>query len=376
VQIPQTVGSLNSELRKILPQGLDSDIFAVTAVTPKPSFLNDYVVVDQTSTPDAALPNTIRSSWTAPSIAIVDTTADVRSAAIQILQTSCGFSGRSPYAPAAVFVHEGVLSDFVFHLLQAAKSLPIFKEDSAEKTRTTPPLGTFDDARVLLASSRCMVLLCIDETGQQDEKPRKQTRTPHIDALPERREASATLRIHSSRGIEDMLDSALRLMPNHFDTLAAAFVFAGRQEASYISNMLNAEVTCVKTIPLELSVGPRYPRVRHRSCWHQKTDNLPPRYTREMFEVTKATVQALTEITRSAHDGLLSGTSVDRRELVHFADQVAQPLKSTGQSDGAHGDFFLRSLIVGAVAVVASTAGAVFAIRTLLLVAQVGVHSW
>ena len=112
-------------LRKILPQALDSDTFAVSEERPDVTFLNKVKMVVQDN--NASGPMSERclvSPTTARTVAVVDRTADLVQAAKSLVEARFTFGGHSPYAPDVVLVHEYSMKPFVEAMIQfSSKSL-------------------------------------------------------------------------------------------------------------------------------------------------------------------------------------------------------------------------------------------------------------
>ena len=109
-----TPSEVKSLLRKLLPQALDDDTFAIVESRPEnAAFLSSCVQVLGAQI-DEQVPaaNQLISPSTARVIALVDRTADIESAASALVGARFSFGGRSPYAPDLVLVNEFILNDF------------------------------------------------------------------------------------------------------------------------------------------------------------------------------------------------------------------------------------------------------------------------
>lgn len=119
VELPQTLRSVTSALRRVLLSSLDSDTFAISESRPADKdFLRDCTVVEQTQPQKPLLPG-VESTLSSSSrvLAIVDRTATVDEAAKAVIHARFSRAGGSPYAPDAVLVNEFVLDEFMGRLL-------------------------------------------------------------------------------------------------------------------------------------------------------------------------------------------------------------------------------------------------------------------
>jgi hypothetical protein len=166
--------------------------------------------------------------------------------------------------------------------------------------------------------------------------------------------------IHSTRSIDHMVDAALLSADGSSGKPAAAFIFAASQEASYAAKILDADITCINSVPSGLLVGTRYPRPLQSFQHSPGAEYLPPRYIRDMFEVVKPTIHAL----KSSSSTLLPLSLVEENDIqakvMDRSQMVSRPLKPTGQRASApegSGAFFLRSLAIGAATIGVSALG-------------------
>jgi hypothetical protein len=100
---------VSSLLRSILPKALDSDTFAVVETRPDHDFLRSAVVLTQQSEPGE-----LRTA------AIVDRTANLDVAAVDLVISRFSFSGRSPYSPDVILVNDFCVQPFIDLLIKHA----------------------------------------------------------------------------------------------------------------------------------------------------------------------------------------------------------------------------------------------------------------
>jgi hypothetical protein len=113
---------VSSILRKILPDVLDADLFAISDSRPADSFLLQCCVVSQldesNKSPSSNVAGILRSQPSALAVAVVDRTADVSSAARSVALSRQFFRGQSHYAPDVVLVNEWIADEFLQHLVR------------------------------------------------------------------------------------------------------------------------------------------------------------------------------------------------------------------------------------------------------------------
>lgn len=102
-------------LRKVLTKALDPDTFVFgNNKVNNESFLTESVQVYQDA--EVTLPpqvKVLRSRMSARTVAVVDRTADLESAARSLTEARVAFNGRSSYAPDVVLVNEFVMKAFI-----------------------------------------------------------------------------------------------------------------------------------------------------------------------------------------------------------------------------------------------------------------------
>ncbi|KAE8366626.1 Aldehyde/histidinol dehydrogenase [Aspergillus caelatus] len=124
LELPKTTSRVTALLRGILGGALDSDTFAISESRPDAEFLSTTLVLNQQFseclTPSIALKplNTLRT------VAVVDRTANLQEAAVDLVLARFAFNGCSPHAPDVVLVNQFCMQPFVELVIRhAAKHL-------------------------------------------------------------------------------------------------------------------------------------------------------------------------------------------------------------------------------------------------------------
>lgn len=135
-KLPQTTLRVSSLLRSIFPNTLDKDTFAITETRPSDVFLRSTLVLSQQSQSDnlktpfhLLTPSTLRTA------AIVDRTANLASAATDLIMSRFAFNGSSPYAPDVILVNELCVQPFIELLVKEA---PRYLNRGSQQARKAP----------------------------------------------------------------------------------------------------------------------------------------------------------------------------------------------------------------------------------------------
>ncbi|KAH8799725.1 aldehyde dehydrogenase PutA [Xylogone sp. PMI_703] len=346
LELPQTLTQVSGILRKILPSALDADIIAISGARPPDEFLSKCYVLTQTKEQASTIKagNGLQSKALTEVVAVVDRTANVREAAI-VVGTSCvSFNGRADYAPGLVLVNEFVIDDFVHHLVQAVASPVIHRKPSTSQqlpksqadinAQTMKELEN-DDFTVLVSGSNGSIVEIKDRSkaalGCKIEGP-----------------VIIICRITS-------LDDAIDLCSNSFGTpLEASYVFAAATNANYLSRFIDARISCINHIPVELLVGPFAPK--HPTI----APSLSPRYPLTIFRSPRPRIENLSHLGKICQDATRLRST---RALESWSKSVVgPPLPSIKQGDGKATGFFDAALIVVGCVILSVTAGATFVV--------------
>lgn len=376
MQMPNTTRRTTSILRRILLDSLDHDTFAVSDAVPPNEFLEQSVVVQQNGI-DTDLSNTIATSAkrlvSSPSFSLniffVDRTADLRIASRSVLEAKFAFKGTSSFAPTIVFVHEAVRSQFSDCLLQDVQtfaSLSSAESETVNKVdeRHVKTAGGPSEFEALISDPRGIIAfikdLWVNEFWKSLKRLTGSTRGNYKTFVKSEAQKPTNLLLYSATSMDDMIDSIADLTGNPLNTPSSAFIFARLPEAKYLANAVAADFTCVNTFPVELLVGPKFPRSMGVIA---DTKSLP-RYIREMFEESRPVVLTPSSISQMVENGLTLEPSGLRSQFLDWTELMQTPLRPTGQRLGVQRDFFAVALGIGA--------GVVIGLPLLILTAFMG----
>ncbi|GES64003.1 aldehyde dehydrogenase PutA [Aspergillus terreus] len=321
LELAQTTMFLPRLLRKILTQALDKDTFAVSEERPELAFLDRVLMVVQHNS--GTVSNRSLVSSTGRTVAVVDRTAHINEAAEALVTARFAFSGRSPYAPDVVLVQEFAMKAFVESVIQHASKLLAGQNGEARKNavnsgRSSPGASLVDLAR---KDPSCRILVSGTGWGIIEVQDRKSP-------LLQRKVDERVLILHPTTSLDDAIDFS-----NCMGTLTATYAFAIPSAAKYLTQFIDAYISWVNHVPLDMLIGPALPVNSVLS---------DTRYTPELMQVTRP--QYITQSSKTALVKAVLGTS----KMGDTAwKEAISPLPSTKQRAGFHIGFFEQGIITG-----------------------------
>lgn len=293
IQLPPTLLQVTSVLRDILPTALDSDIFTISNERPAKDFLSRCNIVAQAEEADFEGREggiTLLSSPSATTVAVVDRTADTVEAARAIGKSKRSFGGQSHYAPDIVLVNDFVADEFITSLvrdvlaskpkidalptnspsrleLEAQKSLKEVEARSGLRVIVSGPGGSIVDIvdryvdRLDLLSQSSLLTHVLSAEARFLSRRRRAVGSSSFtgSAVWTMRSTFVTGKTCSwSRLIQHRFVYSQKAVTRSGKPLDASYVFASASEANYVSRFLDARITCVGHIPLEL-LGKEFP---------------------------------------------------------------------------------------------------------------------
>ncbi|KAL4749107.1 hypothetical protein BDW72DRAFT_205045 [Aspergillus terricola var. indicus] len=346
LELTKNTMALPPLLRQVLSDALDADTFAIAEERPSTAFLEGVLVLAQTDI--RSLPQSLQSPVNAKTVAVVDRTADLRSAAESLVTVRFAFGGRSTYAPDIVLVQEFAMKAFVEALIHhSSRYLAGPDGDSREQAvaasnpRRPGPGSSVLDAAYKDPSSR--VLVAGSGWGVVEVHDRQS-------ALLQRKEkvAEKVLILHPVSSLDDAIDFCAG-----FETLAATYAFADAPSAKYLTQYIDAHVSFINHLPLHLLIGPAYPITTY-----------PPADRSTRYNAANFLVQRPQFVTESASSTLIR-TVLDRptsTEAVKVWDDALKPLPLTGQKSGKGIGFFEQGILTGVGITLFSVIGVVGAV--------------
>lgn len=336
-QLKQTLAESNALLRKLLVRALGSDTFA--AVESRPNVEDDIWknCIEVYGTPIDQPPtlNRLISPSLSRTVCVVDRSANIEQAARAVVRARFSFRGRSPYAPDIVLVNEFKRKDFCNAVVQEVtrhfeEGVEMNGNGSASKKGQRGDKGLLQQAREdegvteLVSSARGSIFSIKDRTS----------------TLLSRKIAEPLLFIHTISSLDDAID----LANSAAEPLLATYLFATPAAAKYLSQFINAHVSCTNDIPADLLVGPASPIGFPVS--------IQSRYTKEMFSVPRPEFINFPALSHTVAEVLDEGKTDAGRKLREEAQNRLPP--STQRAGKAIG-FFEQGLFSGLSVIAVST---------------------
>ncbi|OGM42627.1 aldehyde dehydrogenase PutA [Aspergillus bombycis] len=321
LELPKTTSRITALLRSVLAGALDSDTFTISESRPDAAFLSTTLVLDQQSECPATYP-TLGSPNALRTVAVVDRTANLQEAAVDLVQARFAFDGRSPYAPDVVFVNQFCMQPFVELVIKhAAKHLGGDNRGAnslakrPRKSSLLDQIGSEEGAKVIVSGTGWGVALLQDRDSP----------------LMRAKLSEKWLLLHPVSSLDDAINIC-----NASGTHAATYTFAAPAAAKYVSESIDAHTAWISHVPYDVLVGPVVVPLSDRV-------NLPTRYTTEHFQVSRPQVVNRTTNTAIAK-ALLEGKSVQSDRTLQ---EIFSPLPDIQQRPGHKIGYFEQGIITG-----------------------------
>ncbi|KGO71716.1 Aldehyde dehydrogenase, N-terminal [Penicillium italicum] len=331
LELPKTTLRVSSLLRSILPKALDRDTFAIVETRPDDDFLRSTFVLSQQSEPEE-----LRT------VAIVDRTANLDDAAVDLVISRFSFNGRSPYSPDVILVNDFCAQSFIDLLIKRA---PSYLGRGLQQAKKVPKKGS--DASLLerIASEEdCQVI--VSGTGWAVAKVQDRNSLLLKSKIDER-----LLLIHQVSSLDDAINFC-----NSMGTLNATYTFAAPAAAKYVSESIDAGLAWVNHVPYDMLVGPALPL---NSALSEET-----RYAPDFFQVSRGQILHKSPNTTLARS-LLKSAGKPKIEVSLW--QFMGPLPSMQQRPGHKIGFFEQGFLTG---------GSLILTSLIAMGAVAGYHVW
>ncbi|KAF4188530.1 hypothetical protein CNMCM7927_001225 [Aspergillus lentulus] len=248
LELTKNTMALPALLRRIFSQALDADTFAITEERPDAAFLSRVLMVSQTGSAPLA-ERSLVSPMNARTVAVVDRTADVPAAAEALVAARFAFGGRSTYSPDIVLVNEFAMKRFVEAVMQQATRYVAgpngeARQGASTRRRLCPTASLLEAAqkgagtRVLVSGSGWGVVEVHDRNSP---------------LLTQKVEAKVLV-LHPVTSLDDAIN-----LSNLSGTLAATYAFSSPSAAKYITQFIDASVSWINHVPIDMLIGPAYP---------------------------------------------------------------------------------------------------------------------
>ncbi|KAL6705851.1 hypothetical protein ACN47E_006311 [Coniothyrium glycines] len=313
LKLENDLRALPSLLRKILPEALESDTFAVISSNASAESLSgSFQVLQETQVSQPASFQLVSPSTKV--IAIIDRTANIAAAAEQLVTARFAFGGSSPYAPDVVLVNEFIKKDFLEQVLKhsirflAGSGGIANGSTTARDTKKSSPVASSISSLSSSKSWRVNVITQGDNGAIVE--------LSHLSSLPPK-SAQPLFAVSAITSLEHaigLIDEDL--LPGQ--TLLAAYHFGTPSTGKYLSQFVNADVSFVNHVPFRLLLGPAAPAhhaidIEKRYTVHHFTRPSPAYITPPASQAAIAKVVDGKEA-RKAAAALLSEASLEIKQ--------------------------------------------------------------
>ncbi|KAJ5034805.1 Aldehyde dehydrogenase family 3 member B1 [Penicillium chrysogenum] len=307
IELPISTQALPVLIKKLLQSSLDR---STIAFVPIPATDEDLGPQHMRLRQDDHLPGQV--------VAVVDRTADINHAAEALVAARFSFGGRSPYAPDIVLVNEYIKEQFLIALVQASVSFP--PSASAIQGDERRPEKDHQEERGGLRVVSSLGRGKLVEADQLDPK-----------ALPDT-PTDARLLVHTVRSLDHAID-----LSNMVGNLRGTYVFAQEKSAKYLTQFINAHVSFVNHIPVEVLVGPPAPK--------QVALDRSVRYPTTVFSVPRPHYIRPTGLSQSVTDILRAKSPSALQNMLDL--QSSQLACRTRRPLGGGVGFFEQGILTG-----------------------------
>ncbi|KAK5695683.1 hypothetical protein LTR17_024479 [Elasticomyces elasticus] len=325
-------------LRQVLLDALDPDTFAI-ASSPinDENLLCSLVHINQNNSEQWPRANQRFSHAQSRTLAIVDRTADAKSAARELVAACFSFGGRSPYAPDVVLVNEFTRQSFLQAVIAesvAVGSASISKGDA--KHRSTDSPGVSEQIEALRKADPELRVIVQERNFAVVEASSRRS-----DFFTQKINAPVMV-VHTIRSLDDAID--LVSNTSNGTPALAAYHFSNPASAKYLTQFVDARVSLVNSIPRELLVGPAFPAAH--------PIDISARYPLHLF-----TEQNPAYIKPAANSQALSAAlaSSDNDSARTLMAQAKAPLAAVKRHPGGGVGFFEQGFLLNAALILTTT---------------------
>lgn len=332
VELPQTLRQTETVLRQILTKALDQDSFAVVDSDPFDNDFKSAHVVTLNAVPAENAKSTSQDIKTplARTAAIVDRSADITSAAKDIVRARFAFSGKSYYAPDIILVNEFCIKEFCSALAQntlsyltndmngtTSKSSSKSPESSHQLTKQ---IKDSEDATIVASGPRGTIALV-----HSRKNPLLTTKINE-----------PILVVHSITSMDDAIDFLNTSSKGNTDPLLASYIFASPAATKYIGQFVSSDLTFANHIPVEILIGP--PAPQGMSVGPQ----VHPRYPVELFGRPSPQIVSRSEQSLALTE-LVDGVS----EVKSLASKLDLSVMAMNEPNANAVGFFEQGILLG-----------------------------
>ncbi|KAF3046231.1 hypothetical protein E8E11_004767 [Didymella keratinophila] len=324
-------------VRTLLSQALEADTFALISSTPSQDALATCLqVLQETHVQQPTY--TQLASPQSKAIAIVDRTADLVSAAEQLVTARFALGGSSPYAPDLVFVNEYVKKDFLEHVLNFAIPYLASSEESISNSALKSPTS---GGQKLGSKTTTEALKSVESNSSWRTSVVTQgskgaiVDLSSLSALP----AKSSSPLFAVSAITS-LEHAISLIDEDSESasgLLAGYYFGTPSAGKYLSQFVKADASFVNHVPYRLLLGPAAPA-------HHAID-VNARYTKA--QLTRPSPAFITAASSNAALVKVLGGKDARKASAEALSKSTQEIKEKKRAERIAIGYFEQGILIG-----------------------------
>jgi aldehyde dehydrogenase (NAD+) len=327
---------LPSLLRKLFSEAIEADTFVILSSAPSSDTLSACLqVLHETHVNIPTYSQLV--SPTGKVVAVVDRTADLASAAEQLVAARFAFGGTSPYAPDLVLVNEFAKRDFLEHALKqsirylSGSDNDVVANGSTKSSSTSQkPVSRVLDAFRSLQDSKSWKTKVITQgdNGAVVELSNLCTLPPKV-TQPLFCISAITSLEHAISLVDEDLEPS--------QTLSAAYHFGAPASGKYLSQFINADASFTNHVPYRLLLGPTAPSF-------QQID-IEKRYTTQHF--TRASPAYISPSSaQAAMEKVVVGKDT-RRTAADLLAKASQEIRENRRAESIAIGYFEQGIFLG-----------------------------
>ncbi|KAF3393359.1 Aldehyde dehydrogenase family 3 member B1 [Talaromyces pinophilus] len=342
IELQITVGqkAVSELLQNLLKSSLDHSVIEFVSSRASDEDLSpNHIRLFQEKSQNERQPASSKTIFPLPSstrtVAIVDRTADLTSAAEAIATARFAYGGNSPYAPDLVLVNEFVKSQFLRALMQATiNQLSLRMSVDAKSSQSKNSQQTASQIAAEIEEKRASSLSSVGEGSLVDVNSRDSQ-------LLQSKVRGYNILLHSVRSLDDAIDLA-----SQNGELLATYTFADAASGKYVSQFIPSRVSFVNQVPFELLVGPSSPETS------PLTQSLHTRYPTDLFSIPRPQYILKSPLSQQIQQYLLLKNNNNKSPAIWqktLITKISKQISATRQKrrPGGQVGFFEQGILLG-----------------------------
>ena len=299
---------LASQMEHLLTEALSVETYACVERDPfDPKYQQSRGVVFEGKSAPSAASSTRRiccPNWRVA--AVVDRSADIKSAARDLVRARFSFGGLAAYAPDLILVNDFKIKEFCeavadagLRYLSQTFDASVTKQSEKSANGSEKRSEMEQNGTILMSGNRGKVVLLHSNTSVAFEG---RLNAPTLLVLP-----------------VSSMDDAIDLLNKSEYPLAANYVYAAPASAKYVTQFIRSATAFVNHVPVELLIG--------GSASTGSQPSAHPRYTAEMFSQPSPIELRASERSRALTSLVMLSDTKQQRKFEKALDASLTPVK-------------------------------------------------